>query len=81
LVESGLPIAGGVIGAGVEISWPKPTRPGDTLHVESEVIEITPSRSRPDRGIAVLRNDTLNQNGDVVQHQIAKLVIPRRVNP
>ena len=39
LVESGLPIAGGIIGAGAEITWPGPTRPGDTLHVESEVVE------------------------------------------
>jgi acyl dehydratase len=50
MVESGLPLAGGIIGVGGELAWPKPTRPGDTLHVESEVVEITPSRSRPDRG-------------------------------
>jgi len=43
LVESGLPLRGGIIGS----SWPKPTRPGDTLTVVSEVEELTPSRSRP----------------------------------
>ena len=48
-VDSGPPLAGGIVGAGVELSWPAPTRPGDVLHVESEVAEITPSRSRPDR--------------------------------
>jgi len=46
-VEGGLPLAGGIIGAGGELAWPAPTRPGDTLHVESEVLEITPSRSKP----------------------------------
>jgi acyl dehydratase len=81
LVESGLPIAGGVIGAGAEITWPKPTRPGDTLHVESEIIEINPSRSRPDRGLVTLRNETRNQNGEVVQLQTARLVVPRRALP
>ena len=78
LVESGLPISGGIIGAGAEITWPKPTRPGDTLHVESEIIDLKPSRSRPDRGIATLRNETFNQDGDVVQIQVAKLIVPRR---
>ena len=48
-VASGLPLAGGIIGAGGEITWPAPTRPGDILHVESEVMEVGPSRSRPER--------------------------------
>src|SRR5689334_11302601 len=47
LVESGLPIAGGIIGAGGdEIRWPHPVRPGDTLQVESEIVETRPSASR-----------------------------------
>jgi acyl dehydratase len=78
LVEGGAPIAGGVIGAGGEISWPRPTRPGDILHVESEVIEIRPSRSRPERGMVTLRSETINQKGEVVQVLVAKLVVPRR---
>src|ERR1700730_6029631 len=53
LVGGGAPVAGGIIGAGGEISWPKPTRPADELHVVSEVMEIIPSRSKPDRGIVV----------------------------
>lgn len=77
-VESGLPLAGGIIGAGGEINWPTATRPGDTLHVESEVTEITPSRSKPDRGIAVIVSRTINQRGEVVQILTAKLVVPRR---
>src|SRR5208282_6736542 len=51
LVDGGAPIAGAVIGAGGEISWPRPTRPGDLLTVESEVLEIAPSRSKLDRGM------------------------------
>ena len=77
-VETGLPLAGGIIGAGGEINWPAPTRPGDTLHVESEVVEIQPSRSKPDRGIAIIVSRTINQRGEVVQFLKAKLVVPRR---
>src|SRR2546423_5817107 len=51
LVESGINPAGGVIGAGVEdLRWPRPVRPGDELHIESEVIEVRPSQSRPEQG-------------------------------
>jgi acyl dehydratase len=78
-VESGLPLADGIIGAGGEIQWPAPTRPGDILHVESEVKEIVPSRSRPDRGIATIVSRTLNQRGDVLQILTAKLVVYRRL--
>jgi acyl dehydratase len=78
LVMGGAPIAGGVIGAGAEVAWPRPTRPGDTLQVESEVIDVKPSRSKPDRGIVTVRSETLNQNGEVVQVLTSKLVVPRR---
>ena len=78
IVEEGLPLAGGIISTGGEMSWPRPTRPGDLLHVESEIVEVTPSRSRPDRGTVVVRNETRNQHGDVVQVFTARLVVPRR---
>ncbi len=78
LVDGGVPIAGGLIGAGGEIAWPKPTRPGDILRVESEVLEVVPSRSRPDRGKVIFRNETRNQHGDVVQVMTVGLVVPRR---
>jgi acyl dehydratase len=78
LVESGMPIAGGVIGAGGEIAWPKPTRPGAVLHVESEILELRPSHSRPDRGLATIRSETRNQLGETVQVLAVKLVVPRR---
>jgi acyl dehydratase len=78
LVTGGVPIAGGIVGAGAEIDFPRPTRPGDELQVVSEVTEITPSRSKPDRGIVVLRNETRNQRGEVVLVLTAKLVVPRK---
>ncbi len=78
LVQGGAPIAGGVVGASVEIAWPRPTRPGDEVHVFSEVIEITASRSKPDRGIVLLRSETRNQRGEPVQVLTSKLVVPRR---
>ena len=78
LVESGLPLSGGIVGAGGEINWPKPTRPGDILKVVSEVEEVVPSRSRPDRGMVKVRSETRNQRGEVVQVLLAKLIVPRR---
>jgi acyl dehydratase len=78
LVDGGAPIAGGIIGAGGEISWPKPTRPGDVLRVECEILEVTPSRSRPDRGTVRMRCETFNQRGETLQILTAKLVVPRR---
>jgi len=79
-VESGLPIAGGIIGIGGEMNWPRPTRPGDVLHVVSEVKEVTPSRSRPDRGVVRVRSETRNQRDEVVQILDAKLFVPRRAS-
>ena len=81
LVETGLPLAGGIIGAGGEviISWPNPTRPGDTLTVTSEIEEITSSRSRPDRGTLKVRSETRNQHDEIVQILLARLIVPRRV--
>src|ERR1700730_18511115 len=59
LVDSGLPIAGGIVGAGMdELRWPTPVRPGDTLRLESEVLEVRPSRSRPSQGLVRLRTTT-----------------------
>lgn len=77
LVESGMPITGGIIGAGGDISWPHPTRPGDALQAESEVLALRPSRSLPDRGVATLRSETRNQHGDTVQMFVSRPVVPR----
>src|SRR5260370_18872709 len=62
LVTGGLPFADGLVGLGGEIAWPRSTRPGDILRVESEIVEITRSRSKPDQGIVTVRSTTLNQH-------------------
>ena len=78
LADGGLPIAGGLIGAGGEIAWPRPTRPGDVLRVESVVEAVAPSRSRPDRGMVTVRSETLNQRGEPVQVLVSKVLAFRR---
>lgn len=78
IVEGGPPLAGGTVGLGAELTWHEPVRPGDTLHVRAEVIAATPSRSRRNRGRVVMRTETLNQHGRVVQTCISKVLVPRR---
>jgi acyl dehydratase len=56
-------------------------RPGDELHIESEVPEIRPSKSRPTQGVIKVRTTTLNQNGEAVQVQVASLIVPLRPKP
>jgi acyl dehydratase len=78
LLVGSVPIAGGIIGGGGEINWPKPARPGDVLRVVSTVTEILPSRSKPDRGVVGLRSETLTRNDEVVQVLKAKVFVFRR---
>jgi acyl dehydratase len=78
LVDGELKVAGGLIGLGGEMSWPRPTYPGDTLRVESEVLAVRVSESKPDRGIVTVRNTTLNQHGEPVQIAVVKMLVPRR---
>jgi acyl dehydratase len=79
LVEGELRPAGGIIGGRIEeLHWPRPVRPGDELRVESEVIEVRPSNSRPEQGLIKMRTTTLNQNSEPVQIFIANLLVPRR---
>jgi acyl dehydratase len=79
LVESDLTPAGGIIGAGFdEFRWPKPVRPGDELRLESEIVDVRASKSRPTQGIIKVRTTTLNQNNEAVQVLVANLVVPRR---
>ena len=80
LIVESVPISGGIIGAGGEVTWPAPTRPGATLHVESEIVELRPSQSHPDRGMAIIRSETINQLGEIVQVLIAKIIMPRRIS-
>jgi acyl dehydratase len=77
LVEA-MPIAGGIIGAGGELSWPAPTRPGSVLRVEAEIVEVRPSRSRPELGMVVVRIETRDQDEVLVQVFTPTIVVPRR---
>jgi acyl dehydratase len=80
-VESEFKPAGGVIGARVEeLRWPRPVRPGDELGVEAEVLDIRPSRSRPEIGIVKVKVTTSNQDGEAVQTYIGNLVVKRRAS-
>jgi acyl dehydratase len=79
LVQGGAPLAGGIVGAGVEnVSWPTPVSAGDALHVETEILEVNPSRKRPDVGRVKVRARTLNQRGEAVHQLTASLMVPRR---
>jgi acyl dehydratase len=77
-VTGGLPFADGLIGFGGELSWPRPTRPGDILHVENEIVEIKPSRSKPHQGIVTVRGEMFNQKQETVYLLTAKILVSRR---
>jgi acyl dehydratase len=78
LVDGGPVLAGGTVGLGADISWPHPVRPGDVLHVEGELLEVAPSRSRPDRAHVRMCSETRNQHGTVVQRSAARMLVPRQ---
>jgi len=79
LVESDLKPAGGIVGAGFdEFKWPTPVRPGDVLRIESEILEVRPSKSRPDVGLVKVRTTTFNQDNVAVQVNVGNLLVPRR---
>jgi acyl dehydratase len=79
LVDSELQIQGGLVGLGLqELRWPRPVRPGDELRVETEVLDIRASKSRPQQGLVRARNTTLNQNDEVVQISVNTMIVPRR---
>jgi acyl dehydratase len=79
LVQSDVKPAGGIVGAGFdEFRWPRPVRPGDELRIEAEVLEVRPSKSRPEQGMIKLRTTTLNQRNEPVQISVGNLVVPRR---
>jgi acyl dehydratase len=79
LVESDLAPAGGIVGAGFEeLRWPRPVRPDDTSHLEIEVLEVRPSRSRPDQGVIKVKTTTLNQSNEPVQVSVGNLIVQRR---
>lgn len=79
MVDGEFKPAGGILGVGFdELSWPRAVRPGDELRAESEIVEVRPSKSRPDRGMIRVRTTTLNQNGETVMMFTGSLLVPRR---
>lgn len=79
LVEGDFNPPGGIVGAGSdEFRWPRPVRPGDELCVESEVLEVRASKSRPDQGVIKVRTTTPNQNNEAVQVFVGNLIVLRR---
>jgi acyl dehydratase len=77
LVES-VPLADGLVGAELQLSWPKPTRPGMQLRVIGEIVEIKPSRSKPNMAIVTMRNETRDQDDEVVQIFTVKMPVFKR---
>lgn len=79
LVESTFTPAGGIIGAGFEeLTWPRPVRPGDDLHVRSEILHVRPSKSRPGQGMIKVCSITLNQHNEAVQRSVGNLLVMAR---
>ncbi|PWC33155.1 MaoC family dehydratase [Azospirillum sp. TSO35-2] len=79
IVGSNAELAGGYVGMGVDsIAWPKPTRPGDVLRIEMEVLDARRSAKRPDQGVLRVKTTTLDQADEVVQVMVANLLAPAR---
>ena len=79
-VTGGLPFAEGLIGFGGELSWPRPTRAGDVVQLESEIIDIKVSRSKPHQGIVTVRAEMFNQKRETVYLLTAKLLVSKRTS-
>ena len=78
LVDS-VPLGDGLIGASTEVAWPRPTRPGMTLQVFSEIADIKPSKSKPDMAIVTLRSETRDEDGEVLLIFTARMPVYKRV--
>ena len=81
LADGGLPFAEGLVGAGAEIAWPSATRPGDTLTVVSEIVDLRISASKPERGWVTVQSETRTAVGTVVQTLRARMLVARRLGP
>jgi acyl dehydratase len=79
MVDGELKPAGGILGVGFDdLSWPRAVRPGDELRARSEILEVRPSKSKPDRGMIRVRTTTLNQNDEPVMVFTGNLLVPKR---
>lgn len=80
-IQNGMLAAASIGSPGIdELRWLAPVRPGDTLHCTVEVLELRPSRSKPDRGIARFRYQAVNQNGEAVLSFIVNHLLKREQN-
>ncbi len=61
-----------------QVLHPRPVFHGDTIYVETEVLEKRPSRSKPDRGIVKLKHVGRNQHGEVVIEVVRTVLFKRR---
>ncbi len=61
-----------------QLSWNRPVRPGDRIHVVIEIQAVQPSRSKPDRGVASLQFEIFNQADELVMRYLLKELIARR---
>lgn len=79
IVDSGVLRETGIIGTGIdELRWLAPVKPGSTLRVRGEVVELKPWPNNPARGTLRVKLATVDQNGVVVMTQIANLIMPVR---
>lgn len=74
LIVESVPFAYGIIGAGVELNWLSPSRPGDILFVKSSVKNIKYSKTKPKQGIIILESETINQHRENRQKTVSKLL-------
>ena len=80
MAKAGPHMRGGMIGRAIEkMNWPRPVRPGDTLSLEIEILELRPSAKSPQRGMARTKNIVTNQNGEPVLEMEVVIFVPRRV--
>lgn len=80
-IQSGLLADSSMGSPGIdELRWLAPVRPGDTLHSEIEVLEVKPSSSKPDRGIARLRYNAVNQRQEAVLSFIVIHLLRRKTS-
>jgi len=74
-----LNFAEGAIGLGVdELRWPTAVKANDALQVETEIVDLRESKSKPGHGVVRIRNVTTNQRGEVVQTMMASALVLRR---
>lgn len=75
------PVAGGLIGSETSLRWPRPTRPGDRIHVEVEITAITPSRTKNDRATVSYVTQTYNQHQDLLLISTTRIVVFKQAEP